>query len=69
MAHILIVEDEAHIAQMIEATLSLGGYTSEICSDGEKAGSPSKMCEKTAAATGVYYPECHDLISKFLGGK
>ncbi len=38
-------------------------------SDGEKAGSPSKMCEKTAAATGVYYPECHDLISKFLGGK
>ena len=37
MAHILIVEDEAHIAQMIEATLSLGGYTSEICSDGEKA--------------------------------
>ena len=37
MAHILIVEDEAHIAQMIEATLSLWGYTSEICSDGEKA--------------------------------
>lgn len=37
MAHILIVEDEAHIAQMIEATLSLGGYTSEICSDGAKA--------------------------------
>ena len=37
MAHILIVEDEAHIAQMIEATLSLGGYSSEICSDGEKA--------------------------------
>ena len=37
MAHILIVEDEAHIAQMIEATLSLGGYTSEICSDGVKA--------------------------------
>ena len=26
MAHILIVEDEEHIAQMIEATLSLGGY-------------------------------------------
>ena len=37
MAHILIVEDEAHIAQMIEATLSLGGYTSEICSDGARA--------------------------------
>ncbi len=37
MAHILIVEDEGHIAQMIEATLSLGGYTSEICSDGTQA--------------------------------
>lgn len=37
MAHILIVEDEAHIAQMIGATLALGGYTSETCADGQKA--------------------------------
>lgn len=37
MAHILIVEDEEHIAQMIEATLSLGGYSCEICSDGAQA--------------------------------
>ena len=37
MAHILIVEDEAHIAQMIRATLALGGYTSETCADGQKA--------------------------------
>lgn len=37
MAHILIVEDEAHIAQVIEATLSLGGYTSDRCADGARA--------------------------------
>lgn len=37
MAHILIVEDEEHIAQMIGATLALGGYTSETCADGQKA--------------------------------
>lgn len=37
MAHILIVEDEAHIAQVIAATLSLGGYTSEVCADGQQA--------------------------------
>ena len=37
MAHILIVEDEEHIAQMIEATLSLGGYSCEICFDGAQA--------------------------------
>ena len=37
MAHILIVEDEEHIAQMIESTLSLGGYSCEICSDGAQA--------------------------------
>lgn len=37
MAHILIVEDEEHIAQMIEATLSLGGYSCEICADGAQA--------------------------------
>lgn len=38
-------------------------------SDDEKTGAPDKMCEKTAAATGVYYPDCGKLISKFLGGK
>lgn len=37
MAHILIVEDEEHIAQMIEATLTLGGHTSQWCADGAKA--------------------------------
>ena len=37
MAHILIVEEEEHIAQMIEATLSLGGYSCEICADGAQA--------------------------------
>ena len=34
MAHILIVEDEEHIAQMIDATLALGGHSSEWCADG-----------------------------------
>ena len=38
-------------------------------SDDEKEGSAATMNEKTAAASGVYYPDCHDLISKFLGGK
>ena len=37
MAHILIVEDEEHIAQMIDATLALGGHTSEWCADGVRA--------------------------------
>lgn len=37
MAHILIVEDEMHIAQMIEATLTLGGHTSQWCADGTLA--------------------------------
>ena len=36
-AHILVVEDEGHIAQMIEATLQLGGYTCEVCTDGAEA--------------------------------
>jgi DNA-binding response OmpR family regulator len=35
--HILIVEDEANIARMIQTTLEIGGYTSEICADGEAA--------------------------------
>jgi len=33
-AHILIVEDDETIAHMIETTLSIGGYDSEICADG-----------------------------------
>ncbi len=37
MAHILIVEDEEHIAQMIEATLTLGGHICQWCSDGAQA--------------------------------
>ena len=37
MAHILIVEDEEHIAQMIDATLALGGHTSAWCADGAQA--------------------------------
>ena len=37
MAHILIVEDEEHIAQMIDATLALGGHTSDWCADGGEA--------------------------------
>ncbi|MCL1846697.1 MAG: response regulator transcription factor [Coriobacteriia bacterium] len=36
-AHILIVEDDENIAHMIEATLSIGGYTSAVCSDGTSA--------------------------------
>ncbi len=34
---ILIVEDDAHIAKMIEATLLMGNYESEICHCGEEA--------------------------------
>jgi DNA-binding response OmpR family regulator len=36
-AHILIVEDDENIAHMIEATLSIGGYTSQVCGDGQSA--------------------------------
>jgi DNA-binding response OmpR family regulator len=36
-AHILIVEDEEVIAKMVEATLAIGGYSSEIAPDGEMA--------------------------------
>lgn len=34
---ILIVEDDVHIAKMIEATLLMGNYESEICHRGEEA--------------------------------
>ena len=37
MARILIVEDDAHIAKMIEAALSIGNYESAVCSDGKRA--------------------------------
>ena len=37
MANILIVEDDPNIAKMIEATLSIGGYTCEVCDDGKEA--------------------------------
>lgn len=43
MAHILIVEDEDHIARMIDATLALGGHTSVWCSDGDEA--PARIAE------------------------
>jgi DNA-binding response OmpR family regulator len=36
-AHILIVEDDENIAHMIETTLAIGGYASEVCFDGESA--------------------------------
>ncbi|MBQ3664589.1 MAG: response regulator transcription factor [Lachnospiraceae bacterium] len=34
MIKILIVEDDENIAKMIRATVTMGGYDSEICSDG-----------------------------------
>lgn len=37
MAHILIVEDEENIARMIDATLTLGGHTSQWRADGAQA--------------------------------
>ena len=37
MAHILVVEDEENIAQMIDATLALGGHTSAWCNHGAEA--------------------------------
>ena len=37
MAHILIVEDEENIARMLDATLTLGGHTSQWCADGSQA--------------------------------
>ena len=37
MAKILIVEDDVHIAKMIEATLSIGNYQSAVCDDGARA--------------------------------
>ena len=34
---ILIVEDDSNIAKYIQACLTIGGYDSEICSDGLSA--------------------------------
>ena len=45
-AHILVVEDEAHIAQMIEATLQLGGYTCENCADARILHSSAWKCAR-----------------------
>ena len=36
-AHILIVEDDENIARMIEAALTIGGYTSKVSGDGANA--------------------------------
>jgi len=43
-AHILIVEDDENIAHMIEATLAMGHYTSEIASDGSEAIAAMHVC-------------------------
>lgn len=37
MITILIVEDDNNIAKMLEATLSIAGYESEVCGDGKRA--------------------------------
>ena len=37
MIRILIVEDDAHITKLIQATLAMGGYETEACGDGEEA--------------------------------
>ena len=37
MTQILIVEDDEHIAKLILATLSIGGYQGTICADGNEA--------------------------------
>ena len=37
MIKILIVEDDANIAKLVEATAAIGGYEAEVCSDGEEA--------------------------------
>lgn len=37
MIKILIVEDDANIAKLVEATVAIGGYESEVCSNGAEA--------------------------------
>lgn len=37
MIKILIVEDDSNIAKLIEATVAIGGYESEICNNGAEA--------------------------------
>lgn len=43
MLNILIVEDDKHIAKMIEVTLSIGGYKGYICDNGKEA---VELCKK-----------------------
>ena len=43
---ILIVEDDSNIAKYIQACLTMGGYDSEICSDGLSA--VERACELIA---------------------
>lgn len=43
MLNILIVEDDEHIAKMIEVTLSIGGYKGYICDNGKEA---VELCRK-----------------------
>ena len=37
MIKILIVEDDPNIAKLMEATVAIGGYDSEVCSNGSEA--------------------------------
>ena len=37
MIKILIVEDDPNIAKLMEATVAIGGYDSEVCGNGAEA--------------------------------
>lgn len=53
---ILIVEDDANIARMIEAALSIVGYGCEICSDGETAVKLIRECHFDLVLLDVMLP-------------